>query len=223
MIRILIAESIRLTRDLIGAALEGEPDMTIVGRVSTLDQALAFLASTECDLTLVGSTSPNENALEFVHSIRHLSQELRIVVMGLPEIPTVLLPYIEAGASGFVLRTDGVPELLQTIRSAAQNKALITPEMAAILMEKVARLSEKLAEMSIDVSDYEELTERERQVLDLMATGRSNQEIADALVIEVGTVKNHVHNILSKLKVHSRRDASVYRSLLHHPNIAATR
>lgn len=223
MIRILIAESIRLTRDLIGAALEGEPDMTIVGRVSTLDQALAFLASTECDLTLVGSTPPDENALELVQSIRHLSQELRIVVMGLPEIPTVLLPYIEAGASGFVLRTDGVPELLQTIRSAAQNKALITPEMAAILMEKVARLSEKLAEMSIDVSDYEELTERERKVLDLVATGRSNQEIADALVIEVGTVKNHVHNILSKLKVHSRRDASVYWSLLHHPNIAATR
>ena len=116
------------------------------------------------------------------------------------------------------MRTDGVPELLQNIRSTAQDKALITPEIAALLMERVARLSEKLAAMSVDISDYEELTEREREVLDLVAAGRTNQQIADALVIEVGTVKNHVHNILTKLKVHSRRDAGFYRSLLSLPN-----
>ena len=222
MIRILIAECVRLTRDLIGAVLEGEPDMTMVGRASTLDPTRALLESTGCDLILVGSAPPNEDTLGLVQSIRHLSQEIRIIVIGLPEVPAVLLPYIEAGASGFVLRTDSIPELLQTIRSAVQNKALITPEMAALLMEKVAHLSEKLAEMSIDASDYEELTGREREVLDLVATGRSNQEIANTLVIEVGTVKNHVHNILTKLKVHSRHDAGVYRSLLNHPNNANT-
>lgn len=220
MIRILIAERIRLTRDLIGSALEGEPDFSIVGMVSTLEQVMTFLETSECDLILVGAAPPNQDTLELVRAIRRLDGELYIIVMGLPEVPTVILPFIEAGASGFILRSDSVPELLQNIRSAAQDRALITPEMAALLMEKVARLSEKLAELSVDISDYEELTEREREVLDLVAAGRTNQEIADKLVIEVGTVKNHVHNILTKLKVHSRRDAGLYRSLLNQPNSA---
>lgn len=220
MIRILIAERIRLTRDLLGSALEGEPDFSIVGAVSTCDQVLSFLGSSECDLILVGAAPPNQETLDLVRSIRRLDEDLYIIVMGLPEIPAVILPFIEAGASGFILRSDSVPELLQNIRSVAQNKALITPEIAALLMQKVAHLSEMLAELSIDITDYEELTEREREVLDLVAAGRTNQEIADTLVIEVGTVKNHVHNILSKLKVHSRRDAGLYRSLLNHPGDA---
>ncbi|HRW48642.1 MAG TPA: response regulator transcription factor [Caldilinea sp.] len=220
MIRILIAERIRLTRDLIGSALEGEPDLAIVGMVSTPEQVLDTLGTIDCDLILVGAAPPNTDALGLVQSIRRLNDNLHIIVMGLPEIPAVILPYIEAGASGFVLRTDSVPELLQAIRSAAEDKALITPEIAALLMDKVARLSEKLAELSLDALDVEELTDREREVLDLVAAGRTNQEIADALVIEIGTVKNHVHNILTKLKVHSRRDAGAYRSLLNQPHDA---
>jgi DNA-binding NarL/FixJ family response regulator len=213
MIRILLAERIRLTRDLIGSALEGEPDMTIVGMVSTRDQALAFLDEFECDLVLLGTTPPNDEALELIRAIRRKGTDIHIVVMGLPQNPAVILQFIEAGASAFVLRSDSVPDLLQSIRSAIQNKANVSPEIAALLMEKVALLSEKLSELSVDASDYEELTEREREVLALIAQGRTNQEIAEKLVIEVGTVKNHVHNILTKLKVHSRRDASVYMSL----------
>ncbi len=215
MIRILIAERIRVTRDLIGLALESEPDLTIAGMVATPDQAATFLQSAACDLVLVGAAPPSQEALSLVRLIRRHSQDIYIVVTGLPETPSVILPYIEAGASGFVLRTEGVPELLQTIRSAVQNKALISPEMAALLMEEVAHLSARLAELTSGVQPHEELTEREREVLDLVVAGRTNQEIADTLVIEVGTVKNHVHNILAKLKVHSRRDAGVSHALLH--------
>lgn len=215
MIRILIAERIRVTRDLIGSALECEPDLTIAGMVATPEQAASFLQSVACDLVLVGAAPPSQEALGLVRLIRRHHENIYIVVTGLPETPSVILPYIEAGVSGFVLRTEGLPELLQTIRSAVQNKAIITPEMAALLMERVAHLSGKLADLTAGAQPHEELTEREREVLDLMVAGRTNQEIADTLVIEIGTVKNHVHNILAKLKVHSRRDAGASHALLH--------
>lgn len=207
MLRILLVERIRLTRDLLGITLQGESDLTVVGAVASANQALAFLDTTDCDFVLVGTTRPNQDALELVQAIRRRAQGTLVVVVGLPEVPAEILPFVEAGASGFVLRTDSVSEMLQTIRSAAQNKALVSPEMAALLMQKVALLSSKLSAATAGPPDLQELTEREREVLDLVAAGRSNQEIAEALVIEVGTVKNHVHSILTKLKVHSRHDA----------------
>jgi DNA-binding NarL/FixJ family response regulator len=214
MIRVLLVQRIRLTLELLGAALEGEPDLTVVGMVTETKDALAALETTACDLVLIGAHLPNNAALELVQTIRRQALEVHVLVMGLPENPAVILPYIEAGASGFVLGSSSVPELLHNIRACAQNQALVTPEMAALLIDKVAQLSQKLSELSIDLADYHQLTEREKEVLDLIAAGCTNQEIAETLTIEMGTVKNHVHNILSKLNVHSRQDAAVYLSLL---------
>jgi len=210
VLRILLVERIRLTRDLLGITLQGEPDLAVVGTVASAKQALAFLDTTESDIVLIGTTLPNQDALDLVRSIRQRAQGVLVVIVGLPEDPAEILPYVEAGASGFILRTDSVSEMLQSIRSTAQNRALVSPEMASLLMEKVALLSHKLSEVTAEPPDLQELTEREREVLDLVAAGRTNQEIAEALVIEVGTVKNHVHSILTKLKVHSRRDAGAY-------------
>ncbi len=210
MLRILLVERIRLTRDLLGITLQGEPDLTVVGTVASAKQTLEFLDTTECELVLIGTTHPNRNVLDLVRAIRQQAHAVLVVVVGLPEDPAEILPYVEAGASGFVLRTDSVAEMLQCIRSTAQNRALVSPEMASLLMEKVALLSRRLSEVTADPPDLQELTEREREVLDLVAAGRTNLEIAEALVIEVGTVKNHVHSILTKLKVHSRRDAGAY-------------
>ena len=122
--------------------------------------------------------------------------------------------YIEAGALGYVLRTDSVAELLHNIRAAFKENALVSPSVAAALMARIAELSEKLTDLGVDASDYEELTPREKEILNYIAAGLTNQEIADLLVIEVGTVKNHVHNILNKLNVHSRQDAAAYLTLI---------
>lgn len=214
MIRVLLVHRSRLTVELLCTALDRESDLRVVGMATDTETALNLLDSSECDLVLVSVSFANNEALQIIRAIRHTHRDLHILVMGLPENPAVILSYLEAGASGFVLRTSGVPDLLHHIRLSIQNKALVTPEVAALLIEKVAQLSEKLAALSVDVSDYYELTPREKQVLDLIALGCTNKEIADALVIEVGTVKNHVHNILSKLNVHSRQDAALILSLI---------
>ena len=136
------------------------------------------------------------------------------MVMGVADTEPVIMGYINAGAFGYVLRDDSIHELLANIRAASEDKAIVTPALAARLISRIAELSDKLSEVGIDPTDYEELTPREREILTLIGDGLTNQEIADRLVIELGTVKNHVHSILEKLNVNSRKDAALYLSLV---------
>jgi DNA-binding NarL/FixJ family response regulator len=133
--------------------------------------------------------------------------------MGVEDSQAIKVTYVNAGAYGYIINEAPPQELLANIRAAYENKALISPAMAARLIERIATLTDRLVELGIDADDYDELTPREQEILELISQGMTNQEIADALVIELGTVKNHVHNILSKLHVNSRKDAALYLSL----------
>ncbi|MEJ2559624.1 MAG: response regulator transcription factor [Anaerolineae bacterium] len=122
----------------------------------------------------------------------------------------MILRYIEAGAAGYVLREDAVDDLLKNIRAVHSGEALASPEMTAALLAHIAELSELRPPNEYDSQEFADITPRESEVLDLIAEGLSNQEIANRLVIELGTVKNHVHSILQKLDVGSRQDAAMY-------------
>jgi DNA-binding NarL/FixJ family response regulator len=104
--------------------------------------------------------------------------------------------------------------MIECIRNAQENQAIVSPKMAAVLMSRVVELARLLAEIKPAVYETNGLTPREMEVLSLIEKGMSNQEIADRLFIEVGTVKNHVHSILEKLEVGSRNDAAAYLSLI---------
>jgi DNA-binding NarL/FixJ family response regulator len=119
------------------------------------------------------------------------------------------MQYVEAGASGYVLKDDTVAERLRHIRAAHAGKARVSPEIAAALMSRVAELAQLVKESSIN-ADLGDLTPRELEVLTLFGQDLTNQEIAERLVIELGTVKNHVHSILQKLNVASRHEAIGY-------------
>jgi DNA-binding NarL/FixJ family response regulator len=106
-----------------------------------------------------------------------------------------------------------VDELLRNIRAAYRGEALVSPEIAGALMSRVTELAQIFAEVT-SIPESVELTSREHEVLKLVAKDLSNQEIADRLVIEVGTVKNHVHSILQKLNASSREDAAAYWSII---------
>ncbi|MCA9873960.1 MAG: response regulator transcription factor, partial [Anaerolineales bacterium] len=123
--------------------------------------------------------------------------------------------YIEAGAAGYILQNESVEEMMQKLVAAHEDRAIIAPTVAAALMERLSQLTNRQLPMSyIEAreSQFGELTPREQEVLQLITQGCTNQEIANELVVECGTVKNHVHNILKKLEVNNRHEAaSVYR------------
>jgi DNA-binding NarL/FixJ family response regulator len=163
---------------------------------------------------LINTTLPENGALSLVRAVRDSDLDVKVLIMGVPDAEAVIMTYINAGAFGYILREDSPQELLVNIRAAYNDKALVTPAVAAKLISRIAELNDKLAEVGVDPTDYQELTPRERETLVLIGEGLTNQEIADELVIELGTVKNHVHSILDKLNVNSRKDAAVYLSML---------
>jgi DNA-binding NarL/FixJ family response regulator len=207
MIRVLIVNEQRLMANLIASVLDGEADMAVVGGATSAERALERTA--EADVLLISTRLPDGGALSLVQQLTQDYPDKAALVMGVAESEWEILHYVEAGASGYVLRDDSVEELLRHIRAAHAGKARVSPEIAAALMTRVAELAQLINQTAIS-ADLAELTPRELEVLELIGQDQTNQEIAERLVIEVGTVKNHVHNILHKLGVSSRRDAVGY-------------
>jgi DNA-binding NarL/FixJ family response regulator len=209
MIGVLIVNKSRLICSVISTVLKDEPDIYVVGVANNVAEALNLIRTSNCDVALVSTNLPNEGALEFLRAVK-ANTSIKVLVIGLAELEEVILRYIEAGAAGYVLREDSVDDLLKNIRAVHSGEALASPEITAALMAHITELSELRPPSEYDTQELADITPRESEVLDLIAEGLSNQEIADRLVIELGTVKNHVHSILQKLDVGSRQDAAMY-------------
>lgn len=212
MIRVLLVNEMRLISNVIASVLEDEPDIEVVGRAASVDEALAL--ATESDVVLVSTRLPDNGALKLTSAIAEADPSVKVLVMGLGESKGRVLRYIEAGADGYVLKNDSVNDLLEHIRAAQKGKALVSPKIAAALMTRVTELAQLFADIESGINEAIDLTPREREILELIGQGLTNQEIADHLVIEVGTVKNHVHSILQKLDVSNRQDAASYLALI---------
>lgn len=205
MIRVLIVEEVRAICEIIATVLRAEPDVEIAGCATQLDEAINSLG--DCDVVLVNTGLNNEASVRMIRTLRKLAPRVKVVVMGLARSQHAILQCIEAGVAGYVLKESPLEELLKNIRAAYNNEALVSPPIAAALMSYVAELVGFDPASERELCAPQNLTRREREVLNLVQQGLTNQEIAEALVIELGTVKNHVHNILRKLNVNSRRDA----------------
>jgi DNA-binding NarL/FixJ family response regulator len=210
MIRVLLVNEIQLTCNVITAVLEEEADMTVVGCATTATGALA--RAHDCDVALVSTNLGNPGSLELVRQLRERLPAAKVLMLGLTESEEQVLPYIQAGAAGYVLPEDSVDDLIARIRVAHEDRALISPKIAAALMTRLNEWAQRVQDGT--VGNSVDLTPREWQVLELIQQGYTNQNISEELVIEVGTVKNHVHNILRKLDVNSREDAAAYVGLV---------
>ena len=209
-IRILLVNDIQLISNVVAASLDDEPDIIIVDCVSSAEDALRSIEEMEVDVALVSTQLPNQGALNFTKKIAKTSPSTKVLALGLSEDKKQVMRFIEAGASGFVLKDNSVDELIESIRAAKDKKAYLSPEIASAIMNRLSELVQLLSDCGNSFPEEADLTSREFEILDLVSQKMSNQQIADELVIELGTVKNHVHSILGKLDVSSRSDASAY-------------
>ncbi len=211
-IRVLIVDDIPLMANIVADMLNDEPDIEVAACATTVGQALRGLDG--CDVALVNTTLPGDGALALVRNITRHNPEVKALVMGLREVEPTIVQYVEAGAAGYVLRESSADELLGHVRAVQRQAALVSPEIVAALMDRLRQLATSAQAGLPGTCDDPDLTPREREVLLAVGEGLSNREIAERLVIEVGTVKNHLHNIFQKLEVHSRQDAAAYIPLI---------
>ena len=210
MIRLLIVESQTLMGTMMATALQNHADMQVVDYVGTVAEALA--ASAQVDVVLAGAELPDGGALEIARALRGTG--CKAIITGLVDSPALILSYLEAGASGYILRDSTGDQFLRIIRAVAAGEACIPPAIVTLLVDRMRELNAMTKRLDREALEFTpnpcSLTDRERDVLSLLAEGATNQDIASALVIELGTVKNHVHSILKKLNASSRVEAARY-------------
>jgi len=214
MIRVLVVHETRLICDLKVTVLRNEPDIEVIGCMATADEALSMLKKCACDIVLVSVTLPDDGAFVLTRAVAKLNNMVKVLITGLTESKAVILRCIEEGVAGYVNTDESLTDLVRKIRCVSQGEFLVSPGIAAALISRISELKRLVTELNgfKDMNPnhlYAELTERECEVLDLIEQGASNQEIASSLCIELGTVKNHVHNILDKLDVRTRKHAAI--------------
>jgi len=208
MINVLVVHEFPLMCDIISAVLNAEKDITVIGCGTNIEQTLEFLKYNKLDVALISSRLPEQGTLKLTHLLVQSGPSPKILILGITETRDNVLHYIEAGAAGYVLRESSLNDLLTEIRAVSNDKALISPDIAAALIHRVSEYSQVFLRAESIPLDSLHLTAREIKVLELLSQNMSNHQIARQLVIEIGTVKHHVHNILHKLGVSSREDAA---------------
>lgn len=217
-IRIATMSNAKLVHELLSESITQQSDMSYVGAIAleaVLDgepAAPAQLAT--ADLLLLHVYTTEMPLLDVLQKVRTVAPELLIFVFGLHADPQLLLSCLENGAAGYCLAEDSIIVVLNKLRAAWQGTPVIDPVVVAALIKRVGELSTQHPQRSrYHQSKLVELTTREIEVLQLLKRGYSNRSIAKTLVLEIGTVKNHVHHILQKLNVTSRRAAVRYAKL----------
>jgi two-component system NarL family response regulator len=209
--KVLLVIEIPLIGNLFASVLEEEPDINVVGCVTTLQGALEFIETQEVNIVLVSVGLPGQDALTLTRSIVDHSPFTRVLVLGLSEEDkNNALRYIEAGAAGYVLKDSSLNEFIEIIRLTQKGEAQVSTKMARAMMERLSNLARMFSTVESRMKGDVRLTSRELEVLQYISEGLTNQEIAARLVVEVGTIKNHVHSILEKLNVSSRDEAASY-------------
>jgi NarL family two-component system response regulator LiaR len=198
VIKVLLADDHPALRAGIKGMLE-QVDIEVVGEAADGDEALRLAERLVPDVLVLDAVMPGLRAPQVIHRLRETRPDLRVLVLTAYDDNELVFGLLEAGAVGYVLKEEALETIEAAVRAVARGESWLSPKMAAKVMKEA--LGKEEAEEAIPLS------ERELEVLRLMAKGWSNKRIAEDLSITEGTVKNHVTNIYAKLWVHSRAEA----------------
>ena len=218
--RLLLADDHDLVRDGFHRMLSREADLEVVGEAANGREAVALCRSLRPDLVLMDVRMPEMDGLEATRTIKAAQPEVSVLVVTTYENPDYLLEALKAGAAGYLLKDAPKKQLLTAVRRVLNGESPLNQELAAQLIQRLAsevpqsthRPSQPTparGQGSSGAPPPEDLTRRELEVLRLVAQGKTNQEIAGALVISAGTAKVHVQNLIRKLGVSDRTQAAV--------------
>jgi DNA-binding NarL/FixJ family response regulator len=206
-IRALIVDDHALFRRGLEMVLAAEDDIELVGEASDGAEAVERAGESLPDVVLMDIRMPRSSGIEACRAMKEVAPSSKIVMLTISDEEEDLFEAIRAGASGYLLKDIPLDEVADVVRAVHGGQSLINPSMAAKLLTEFATLAKRDAEEPVEQVPAPKLTDREMQVLKLVARGMNNRDIAKELFISENTVKNHVRNILEKLQIHSRMEA----------------
>jgi len=204
-IRVLVVDDHTIVRDGICALLALVRDIEVIGEASDGGEALKMVKNLEPDVVLMDIAMPSMGGLEATHQICKEFPRTKVIALTQHDDKEFVFPVIEAGASGFISKVAASSELVSGIRSVFQGDSYLSPSVARVLIEDYQQKGSRVSR-----DPYSQLTERERDVLRLVAEGHTTQEIADALVISPKTVEGHKTSLMAKLGIHNRIELIKY-------------
>ena len=203
-ISVLLVDDHSMVRQGVRAFLVTQPDITVIGEAGSGEEAIKLAGQYVPDVILMDLIMPNMDGVEATRRVKQVSPRSQIVVLTSYHEDEHIFPALKAGALSYILKDISAEELAAAIRKAAVGEAILHPQVAArVIQELQGRRADAL-------NPFTELSERELEVLKLIADGKSNAEMAAQLVLSEKTIKGHVSNILSKLQLADRTQAAVY-------------
>ncbi|HEX2662706.1 MAG TPA: response regulator transcription factor [Candidatus Acidoferrum sp.] len=205
-IRILLADDHKLMRSGLRLLIEQQPDLTVVGEAADGREAVALAGSLRPDVAVMDISMPNLNGIEAAHQITQSHAELAVIVLSMHPDESYVLRALKAGAKGYLLKDSAESDLITAVRAVARGKSFFSPAVSKVLLDDyIRKLKRSGAEDAYDL-----LTPREREVLQLVAEGKSNKEVANLLNLSVYTVETHRANIMQKLNLKGVPELTLY-------------
>ena len=203
--KVLLADDHAVLRDGLRMVLDAQPGISVVGEAEDGRQALEMVEQLQPDVVVMDIAMPNLNGLEATRQIKRRFPRTQVVILTMHENQQYLTQIVKVGAVGCVLKRAAGTELVAAVRAAAQGESYFSPAIASMILEDYR------ARLRYEGKDPQELlTEREREILQLVAEGRTNQEIADLLTLSIKTVQTHRAHIMEKIDAHDRTDLVKY-------------
>lgn len=205
-IKILVVDDHTLVREGFARLLEMVPDFEVLGQAAKADEALKFLEEQQVDIILMDIRLPGVNGIELTRTIKEKYPDVEVIILSMYDEEEYVSEAVRGGASGYVLKDISPEELIRTIRVVHSGGSLINPALARKVLKSLAGGQKKFLSLKKS-KELKELSERELQVLQLVADGNSNKAVGEILIISDKTVKSHLRNIFRKLEVNDRAEA----------------